>query len=214
MGAGAGSYEPDDRRVVAVEPSARMIAQRPAGAAPAVRAVAEALPFRAGAFDAALAVLTLHHWTDRAAGLRELARVARRVVILTWERGAAPAPFWLTAEYFPEIDAMDAGRFPLRAELTAGLDVERVEPVPIARDCADGFLGAYWARPEAYLDPAVRQPISGFSQLEPAVVERGVARLAADLRSGAWDRRFGALRRADTVDLGYRLIIANGNLTG
>ena len=151
VGAGAGSYEPADRRVVAVEPSREMIRQRPAGAAPVVQASATALPFAAGAFDAALAVLTVHHWPDRARGLAELRRVARdRVVILTWEPDAAR--FWLVEDYFPELVAIDRAIFPTRDELERSLGPVELRPLPIPHDCVDGFLGAYWRRPHAYLD--------------------------------------------------------------
>lgn len=207
VGAGTGSYEPAGGGVVAVEPSREMIRQRRAGAAPVVQAIAERLPFRDRAFDAALATLTVHHWHDREAGLRECRRVAARVVVLTWDP-ARTAAFWLTAEYFPEIDALDAGRFPALAELAAALGPIRVEPVPVPRDCADGFLGAFWARPEAYLDPAVRRAMSGFARLPGPVVDAGLARLAADLGSGAWDRRHRALRGQAEADLGYRLVVA------
>jgi len=216
VGAGTGSYEPPGLAVVAVEPSLEMIRQRRPGAAPALRAVAEALPFRGGAFDAALAVLTMHHWTDRAAGLRELRRVAPRVVIVTWDPAASsadpssPGSFWLTAHYLPEIEAFDVPRFPSMAELRGHLGEVSIEPLPIPADCADGFLGAFWARPEAYLEPAVRRGISGFGQLPADVVERGVARLAEDLRSGAWEARFGQVRRASAMDLGYRLVVSAG----
>jgi SAM-dependent methyltransferase len=208
VGAGTGAYEPPGGRVVAVEPSREMIRQRPPGAAPAVRAVAEALPFADGAFDAALAVLTLHHWTDQACGLAELRRVARRrVVVLTWDPAAADR-FWLTTDYLPEFVAIDLPRFPPLAELARVLGATDVRPVPIPADCIDGFLGAFWRRPEAYLDPAVRSGISSFSQVDPAAVARGVARLAADLASGAWETRHGPLRRQDALDLGYRLLVA------
>jgi SAM-dependent methyltransferase len=199
VGAGAGSYEPVDLRVVAVEPAPAMIAQRSAGAAPAVRGVAEHLPFADGAFDAALAVLTVHHWTDRARGLAELARVARRrVVVLTWDP-ACPGPFWII-EYVPGILDLDV--------LARALGEIDARPLPVPADCVDGFLGAFWRRPEAYLDPAVRGAISGFAQLGEEAVAPGLARLDADLRSGCWDARFGHLRRLDSLDLGYRLVVA------
>jgi SAM-dependent methyltransferase len=205
VGAGAGSYEPGDRRVVAVEPSAVMIAQRPTGAGPAVQARAEALPFRDAAFDATLAVLTLHHWTDRARGFAECARVARqRVVLLTWDPEADA--FWLSRDYLPEIAAADRRAFPLLTAYTEvfGPSVE-IAPVPIPRDCIDGFLGAYWARPAAYLDPAVQAVISSFSR--PGL-ETGLARLREDLASGAWQQRYGHLLGADSLDVGYRLVVA------
>ena len=214
VGAGTGSYEPIDLAVVAVEPSLEMIRQRRAGAAPVLRGVAEALPFRAAVFDAAMAVLTMHHWTDRPAGLRELQRVAPRVVIVTWDpappAGGERGAFWFTAEYLPELEERDAPRFPSMDELRRHLGSVSIEPLLIPADCADGFVGAFWARPEAYLDPAVRRGISTFGLLPPAVVERGVTRLAADLQSGEWDARFGNLRRTPTRDLGYRLVVSEG----
>jgi SAM-dependent methyltransferase len=204
VGAGAGSYEPADRRVVAVELSREMIRQRPAGAAPVVQASATALPFRAGAFDAALAVLTVHHWPDRAQGLAELRRVARdRVVILTWEPDAAT--FWLTEDYFPELVAIDRAIFPTRDELAQHLGPVELRPLPIPHDCVDGFLGAYWRRPRAYLDAAVRGAISTFSKL--ADVEPGLERLRRDLDDGTWTRRNGHLLSRAELDLGYRLVI-------
>ena len=151
VGAGAGSYEPPDRRVVAVEPSGVMLAQRPPGAAPAVQARAEALPFPDRAFDATMAVLTLHHWADRARGLAECARVAReRVVLLTWDPAASG--FWLTKEYFPAFIEADRRAFPCIASYAGAFGPGarvHVPAVPVPRDCVDGFLGAYWARPEA-----------------------------------------------------------------
>ena len=208
VGAGGGSYEPDDLPVLAVEPSREMIGQRPDGAAPAVQAVAERLPLADGSVDAALAVLTLHHWVDRAAGLAELARVARRrVVIVTWDP-ARRDDFWLTRDYFPAIVELDAAIFPPLRELEGGLGRLRVAPLPVPHDCADGFLGAYWRRPEAYLDPAVRNAMSTFARLAPATLEAGLARLARDLATGRWDARLGHLRAQRDADLGYRLVVA------
>jgi SAM-dependent methyltransferase len=210
VGAGAGSYEPSDRRVVAVEPSAEMIRQRPSDAAPVVRGVAEHLPFRDGTFDAGLAVLTVHHWTDAAAGLAELRRVSRRrIVLLTWDPDPASRPgFWLIDEYLPALVDFDIQRFPALTDMARMVPGMRAIPVPIPHDCVDGFLGAFWRRPEAYLDPSVRRAISGFSQLARERVDECVTRLDADLRSGRWDRRFGHLRSQDELDLGYRLIVA------
>jgi len=208
VGAGTGSYEPAHLRVVAVEPSLEMIRQRPAPASPVVQAMAEHLPFAGDSFDAALAVLTLHHWQDQAAGLAEMARVARRrVVILTWDP-ACGRDFWLTTEYFPAVVELDAARFPSPAEIACIIGSVDVRPVPVPRDCRDGFLGAFWACPEAYLDPHVRRAISGFAQLSPSIVEAGIERLAGDLASGHWDARFGDLRNREAVDIGYRLIVA------
>ena len=205
VGAGAGSYEPADRAVVAVEPSSAMIAQRPAGAAPAVRATAQALPFRAAAFDAALAILTLHHWPDWRAGAAELARVAReRVVILTWD--PETEGFWLTRDYFPEILAQDLPIFPTMGELARALGGGEIVPVPVPWDCSDGFLGAYWRRPQAYLDAGARGAISAFAKI--GGVEAGLARLRDDLASGAWARRNADLLERGELDLGYRLVVA------
>jgi SAM-dependent methyltransferase len=208
VGAGAGAYEPHDRRVVAVEPSRAMIGQRPAGAAPCIQAVAERLPFRDRAVDASLAVLTIHHWTDQAAGLAELRRVAhRRVVVFTWDPDAC-GKFWLTTEYFPEILGLDLPRFASMAALERSLGAIRAIPVPIPHDCRDGFLGAFWRRPAAYLDPLVRSAMSGFSLLDPEHVRRGLARLTEDLKSGRWEARHAALRERESLDLGYRLVVA------
>lgn len=205
VGAGTGAYEPADRSLVAVEPSREMIRQRPSGAPPVVQASAEALPFRTGSFDAALAVLTLHHWSDWRSGLRELRRVANRLVILTYEPGEF-ASFWLTEAYFPEIAALDRGRCPAIADIVRDLGACRVEHVAIPHDCVDGFLAAFWRRPEAYLDPAVRARMSGFALLDREVVARGVAQLQSDLESGAWQRRFGHLRSLEALDVCYRLL--------
>jgi SAM-dependent methyltransferase len=203
VGAGAGSYEPRDRRVVAVEPSRVMLRQRDAGAAPAVRASGTGLPFRDASFDASLAVLTLHHWPDPALGIRELRRVARhRVVILSFDPSAR---FWL-ADYFPEIPEIDAASLPPLSELASRLGRVAVSEVPVPHDCTDGFLGAYWRRPERYLDASVRSAISVFSRLRR--LDAGLAALRADLASGAWQRRYGQLLAQDELDLGYRLLVS------
>ena len=207
VGAGTGSYEPADRRVVAVEPSSEMIAQRAAAAAPAVRAVAGGLPFADDTFDAALATLTVHHWPDADSGLRGLARVAReRVVVFTFDPRKSAA-FWLAADYFPEIAAFDKLSMPPLERVASALggDVE-IEIVPVPHDCEDGFLGAYWRRPHAYLDPNVRAGISGFALMDD--VGPGVAKLAADLEDGTWQRRHGQLLGQDAHDVGYRLVVA------
>jgi SAM-dependent methyltransferase len=205
VGAGAGSYEPPDREVTAVEPSAVMRSQRPPGAAPAVDGVAEALPFADGSFDAAMAVLTLHHWSDWRAGCAELRRVARdRVVVLSWDptyRGR----MWLSDEYFESLSWDDVARFPSLADQAAALDAE-IEVVPVPWDCRDGFFSAYWRRPEAYLDPTVRAGISTMARREGELVE-GLARLRADLQSGAWARRHADLLELEELDLGYRLLV-------
>ncbi len=205
VGAGTGSYEPAHCQVVAVEPSIVMIQQRPAGAARAVQAAATALPFGDGAFDAALAVLTLPHWTDPARGLAELARVARkRVAILTWDpqwRG-----FWLIDDYFPGILDLDRAILPTLAELRHALGEIEMRGIPVPHDCSDGFLGAYWRRPEAYLDAGARAAISTFRRIGD--LQPGLQRLRHDLDSGRWHERNGALLERDELDLGYRLVVA------
>jgi SAM-dependent methyltransferase len=209
VGAGAGAYEPTGRRVTAVEPSPVMIGQRPATAAPVVRSVAEQLPFADDQFDVGLAVLTVHHWTDIARGLAELRRVSRRQVILTWDQ-AQVSRFWLVADYLPEIAQAEADLAALatiRTALeTAGANV-RVTTVPVPADCRDGFVAAYWRRPEAYLDPGVRAAMSGLVKLDQDVVDRAMARLADDLTDGRWQRRHAT--DSDTTDAGYRLVVAD-----
>jgi SAM-dependent methyltransferase len=205
VGAGAGNYEPRDRLVIAVEPSAVMRAQRPPGAAPCLEASAEALPFPARTFDAAMAVLSDHHWADRAAGLRELARVARRVVVLGFDEDAI-ADSWLVRDYVPEFAALPRG-FTVQ-EIAGHLGGADIVPVPIPHDCLDGFMHAWWRRPEAYLDRVVRDGISIFSQVGPEVIERFTAQLERDLASGAWRERNAALLDRYEIDLGYRLVIA------
>lgn len=205
VGAGTGSYEPTDRRVLAVEPSRTMIRQRPRSAHPVVRASANDLPLRDGAFDAALAVLTIHHWPDRARGLAELQRVARRRVVLLTH--AHLQHFWLM-DYFPGIERLDRESFPTDADMEHVLGPLGIRPVPVPHDCRDGFLGAYWRRPYAYLDPDVRAAISTFSKLAVGEVRDGIERLRADLASGAWRERYGALLVRATLDVGYRIVVA------
>ena len=207
VGAGTGNYEPADRRVVAVEPSLAMIVQRRPGVAPAIRAVAEALPFGDKSFEVALAVLTLHHWTDLASGLSELRRVVSRQVLLLFEPWVS-WQFWLV-EYFPECLSLPTEiQAPSIEDLRMHLDVQTVIPVPVPADCTDGFAGAYWRRPESYLEPSVRVAISSPAQLPSEVAERCVHRLRQDLASGEWDARYGYLRELTELDLGYRLLIA------
>jgi len=208
VGAGAGSYEPADRHVVAVEPSAAMRAQRPRHLAPALDATAERLPFDDDAFDAAMATITIHQWTDVDAGLRELRRVSRGpVAILTFD-GEALLDFWLN-EYVPEVIATERARFPTVDHLVGALggDVEVLD-VPIPIDCTDGFGEAYYARPEAFLQPDVRAAQSGWLLTDPDAVARGIARLADDLASGRWDERHGHLRRQPEHVGAVRLIVA------
>jgi len=204
VGSGAGSYEPRDREVVAVDPSRVMLGQRAPDAAPAVCATAMALPFRDESFDASLAILTIHHWADLPRGLRELRRAARRtVVILTFDTSVGG--FWLM-DYFPEILEVDSRSMPSLSEIRGHLGKVAVVDVPVPHDCSDGFLGAYWRRPHAYLSPDVRSAISVFSSI--GGVERGVADLRTDLESGAWERQYGHVLGRTELDLGYRLVIA------
>jgi SAM-dependent methyltransferase len=207
VGAGTGSYEPRDRFVVAVEPSQTMIDQR-AGVSPhVVRAGAEHLPFGDGFFDAALGVFTLHHWTDRTAGLRELQRVARRQVLLTFEPFEAHR-FW-ALEYFDTARDLPTEKNAPTAEFIAEhLKVRDVEPVLVPADCVDGFGAAFWARPERYLDRDVQEGMSWIAMLDDDDRARATERLAADLASGEWESRFGHLRASPTYDAGYRLVIA------
>jgi SAM-dependent methyltransferase len=207
VGAGAGAYEPTGLSVFAVEPSWQMIRQSTAGTAQVIQASAEALPFRDATFDAALALLTLHHWTDWHRGLDEMRRVANRLVVFTFEPEEV-GNFWLTDAYFPEIIELDRGRCPSVSEIVRHLGDCRVDRIVIPHDCVDGFLAAYWRRPEVYLDPNVRAGISGFALLNQEVVTRGVAHLKADLESGAWEQRFGHIRKLDSLDVCYRLLIA------
>lgn len=204
VGAGAGSYEPSEGQVIAVEPSEVMLAQRAERSAPAIRAVGEWLPVRDQAFDVALAVLTIHHWPDPIAGLRELQRVASRQVILHFEPDYA---FWLADEYLPNVRAVDAG-VPTVAEVVAALGNTRVEPIPVPHDCVDGFFAAYWRRPGAYLDPSVRANISNLARVGDGDLGLGLDRLRRDLASGAWEAEHRDLLARDELDAGYRLIIA------
>jgi SAM-dependent methyltransferase len=207
IGAGAGAYEPADLEVVAVEPSETMIAQRPEGAAPVVRAFAEELPFEDRSFDAAMAVLTDHHWSDHARGLAEMRRVAKHVVLFTWDP-VTVHDMWIVRDYLTTVPELIPDDYRL-AHTLARLGDARAEPVPVPHDCRDGFFHAYWRRPEAYLDPAVRAGISVFAQLDAKAVEEGLERLRRDLESGEWRRRNADLLELEEVDAGYRLIVAD-----
>ncbi len=208
VGAGTGSYEPPDREVTAVEPSAVMRAQRPAGAAPCVAADAEHLPFEDRSFDAAMACSTVHHWRDPIAGLRELRRVARRVVVFTYDAGTTGwlERFWLTRDYLPEFGDLMAD-WPSLADLARAVG-GRAEPVLVPWDCADGFFEAYWRRPEAYLDEHVRRAVSAWTRIGPEAERRAVNMLREDLSSGRWAERNRDLLALDTAELGLRLIVA------
>jgi SAM-dependent methyltransferase len=204
VGAGTGSYEPGDRQVLAVEPSAVMRAQRPADAAPCVAAVAERLPLADRSFDAAMAVATVHHWRDPLAGLREMRRVAGRVVVFTFDF-VGLSRFWLTRDYLPELADLLRGHPPIEGQAAA--IGAHIEPVMVPWDCVDGFFEAYWRRPEAYLDEAVRRGISTWAKLGPAVEQRVVRSLRADLASGRWAERNRELLDLDEADVGLRLLI-------
>ncbi len=205
VGAGAGSYEPRDRHVIAIEPSASMRAQRGPDRVPAIDAVAERLPLDDGSVDAAMACATIHQWTDTEAGLRELRRVSRGpVLVLTWD-GDALDRYWL-AEYAPELIEAERRRYPKIDWICEVLGGARAEEVPVPIDCIDGFTEAFYARPEAFLDPAVRAAQSAWAFVEDDAEERAVERLRADLESGEWERRFGSLRHQPTFRGSLRLI--------
>ena len=207
VGAGAGSYEPTDLPVVAVEPSPVMVDQRPASAAPALRAVAEALPFRPEVFAAGMAILTMHHWSDIALGIAELRRVVDGpIAVLSWD-AAVFDRFWMVAEYLPESGSpLDPG-LPSPERIAEALGAGRVEVIPVPADCTDGFYAAWWKRPDSYLDPAIRQNISGIARLPHHEVDLALDKLAGDLADGTWGRRHADLLRMDTYDAGYRLIV-------
>ena len=208
VGAGTGSYEPSDRTVTAVEPSEVMRAQRPGGAARCVAAAAESLPFEDQSFDAAMAVSTVHHWQDPIAGLREMRRVARRVVVLTFDidEPGWQDRFWLTRDYLPEFADVLA-QFPSLAAMADAIDA-RAEVVPIPWDCADGLFEAYWRRPEAYLEDHVRRAMSVWTRVGAEAEQRAVRDLGEDLTSGRWAERNRDLAALDAADLGLRLLVA------
>ena len=210
VGAGTGSYEPADRHVIAIEPSDVMAGQRPPQRVPAIRAAADELPLRDDSVDAAMAILTLHHWDSaQERGVRELRRVAReRVVILTYDAQVS-GRMWLMADYLPEVAELDHGIFPAPETLAGWLggDVE-VQPLHLLRDTSDWMLGSFWAHPERVLDAQARANTSGFARMPPAVVERVVTALRRDLEDGSWDARHGRLRELEEYDVGLRLVVA------
>jgi SAM-dependent methyltransferase len=208
VGAGTGSYEPSDRRVAAVDPSAVMIGQRAAGMAPAVLGSAEHLPVVAGSFEAAMAILTVHHWADWRRGLAELRRVASRLLVLTFDP-RMHGDFWLLRDYMPAAAAFEMTRSPSVDEVATALSADEVTVLAVPRDMCDGVLTAHWCRPEAYLDPRVRANASGLAQTDQSEVQTGVGRLEEDLRSGAWATRYAYLSDLETYDGGYRLIISD-----
>jgi SAM-dependent methyltransferase len=204
VGAGTGSYEPTDRSVTAVEPSGEMIRKRSPAAAKAVQASAENLPFEDKSFDASMAILTIHHWPDKEAGLSEMRRVTRgRIVLLTFDPSHRP---WLT-DYLPELAALDEAQAPKMSDYERWLGPVEITPVPVPHDCSDGFLYAYWRRPAAYLDATIRSGSSSFWAIGNA--EAGLQNLRRDLETGEWQRRYAELLTLDEYDAGYRLVVAD-----
>jgi SAM-dependent methyltransferase len=204
VGAGAGSYEPADRTITAVDPSLEMIRKRSPSSAEAIQASAEDLPFEDKTFDASMAILTIHHWTDKEAGLREMRRVTRgRMILLTFDPGHRP---WLT-DYIPELAMLDATQMPSMSDYERWLGPVKITPVLIPHDCSDGFLYSYWKRPAAYLDPKIRSGSSSFWTIKNE--EPGLNRLRRDLETGEWERRYGEMLALDAYDAGYRLVVAN-----
>jgi hypothetical protein len=208
VGAGAGSYEPRDRAVTAVEPSAEMISQRPAGSAPVVQASAESLPFGDDSFDAAMGVLTAHHWADLSAGLNEMQRVARLRIAMVAFDPEALEELWITADYFPAMLELKRPSGAGSRELAALLPSTTTSPLPVPRDCADHFFAALWARPELLFDDEIVRPMWVWQGISEEARQAGRKRLAADLESGAWERRYGHLRRAQELDVGLRLVVS------
>ena len=206
VGAGAGSYEPTARDVIAVEPSPVMIAQRPPNAAPALEGVAEALPLDDKSVEAAMGVLTIHHWPDLAAGLVEMRRVARQRIVLLTIDTAKNSEVWTLADYFPEAMALERELMPSIESLKSSLPRATIAAVPAPSRCRDEFTSALWDRPELFLDPDLLRSSSLWHHLSPATIERGQERLRADLQSGAWDERHGHLRSQPELDIGLRLI--------
>lgn len=205
VSAATGSYEPIDRQVTAVEPSAEMIRQRAPIAAKAIQAYADDLPFEDKSFDASMAILTLHHWPDKLKGLKEMRRVTRGpIVLLTFDPACREA--WLN-DYFPELVMLDESQMPRIQDYENWLGHVKIVPVPIPHDCTDGFLYAYWRRPAAYLDERIRSGISSFWAIKNT--EDGLNRLSEDLETGEWERRYSKFLAREACDLGYRLIIAN-----
>jgi SAM-dependent methyltransferase len=207
VGAGTGSYEPTDRTVTAVEPSQTMIMQR-RNENRVICASAENLPFANNEFDASMAVLTIHHWPDVRAGLAEMRRVSRRQVIFTFDPDRVDS-LWLVRDYLPEIIELDRKRAVPLHVIQETLQVVSIEPVKIPFDCTDGFQGAYWRRPQEYLKPEVRAAISTLAQLPQDIVSRGMNQLSQDLQSGHWHKRYSNLLDCESLDLGYRLVVAD-----
>lgn len=202
VGAGTGNYEPEGWEVTAVEPSAEMTRQRRRPAARVLQASAECLPFDDSTFDTAMSIFTIHHWPEKRAGLREMRRVTRgSIVLLTFDPSSRP---WLT-DYIPELIEVDCATMPAMELYEEWLGRVTIEPLLVPHDCTDGFLHAYWCRPEAYLDRRIRSGSSAFWSID---AERGIVRLAEDLQSGAWHDRYGHLLKHQSYDAGYRFVVA------
>lgn len=207
IGAGTGSYEPLHKNLVAVEPSCEMIAQRPPDKAPVIRAFAERLPFEDDRFSHSMTVLSMHHWGDRQKAFAEIRRVSRDCfVALTWDPGAQP--YWLTADYFPEVHAIDAAIFPSLKEIAGCFESVKFYPVPIPKHCIDGFTAAFWAKPNAYLDPRIRSNMSTFTKIRH--LQDGLNRLGSDLESGRWQEKYGELSNLEALDVGYVIAVCTG----
>ena len=213
VGAGAGAYEPGDRDVVAIEPSEVMIGQRAPASARVLRASAEAIPLADNSVDVAMAVVSDHHWRDRRQGLREMRRIARRRVVLVNDDPGKADAFWLTREYLPGFKRLIPARYRRAGvwehELRDVLGPTTVEVLPVPHDCKDGFYQAFWRRPEAYLEPSVRDNISVFRRLPPDDIDLALDRLERDLESGAWSERHQRLLTMTEADVGLRLVIAD-----
>lgn len=205
IGAGTGNYEPVDRPVLAIEPNSVMRSQR-TSTAPTLAAFAEALPVADRSFDAALAMFTIHHWTDRDAGIVEMGRVSRRQIALVYEPEISAASFWLS-EYFPTLRPAPPYPHPTAQWVGNFLNVREVRPLMVPGDCIDGFAGCYWKRPHRYLDADVQAGMSVLAKMDPDDRRLGSERLASALESGQWDERHGHLRSLDEIDAGYRLVV-------
>ena len=203
VGAGTGSYEPSDIMVTAVEPSEAMISQRKLSSAPVTKAQAENLPFDDASFSHCMTILSMHHWDNRKKGFAEIKRVTRdRFVAITWDPDSEP--FWLTRDYFPEIYDIDKRTFPRLSEFEKSFENIEVSVLKIPANCIDGFLAAYWRKPEAYLDETVRANISTFTKIPD--LNKGLDQLQNDIKSGAWKLKNGDLLKAEYLDAGYRIV--------
>lgn len=206
IGAGTGSYEPKNIDLVAVEPSAKMIAQRDPGSHPVVQSFAESLPFENNSFSHTMTVLSMHHWSDRKQAYSEINRVTtKKFIAISWNPDSEP--FWLTKEYFPEIYETDLTIFPSIEDIKNSFKNVEISPLLIPFDCQDGFLAAYWRRPEAYLDKEVRNSISTFSKLEK--LKQGLAKLESDLKQGIWETKNKSILESKWLDAGYIIITAD-----